>query len=72
MCSLYHNLEKSRVNELVFLRDFSVVCLDEQDSVFPEFAHSVSLVFSFLLSSVSVPAAAVFSCDYHNTRITEV
>lgn len=72
MRSLYHNLEKSRVSELVFLRDFSVVCLDEQGSVFPEFAHLVSLILYFLFSSVSVPAAAVFSCDCHNTRITEV
>lgn len=69
---MYHNVEELRVSELAFLKHFSVVCLDEQGSVFPEFARSVSLIFCFLFSSASVRAAGGFSYDYHNTRITEV
>lgn len=67
-------------SELVFLRDFSVgfvvlvffiLCTR---FCFPRISHSVSLILLvfFLLSSVSVPPAAVCRCDYHNTRIKEV
>lgn len=45
-------------SEQVILKDVGVVCLGEQGSVFPESAHSVSLIFwfglgFFILFSVS-------------------